>query len=108
MSCAWCCLFLVASVCFLSLCVRVGLLLPPLRACVWFLTASQEYAVHLGHYPESFLVRIYGAYNLVVYGTQFRFFAMENLFYARSRPLVIHERWVGGVGGGMHTEPTRT
>ena len=40
------------------------------------------------------MVRIYGAYNLVVYGTHFRFFVMENLFYVRQpqAPLAIHER----------------
>lgn len=54
-------------------------------------------------YPESFLVRIYGAYNLVVYGTHFRFFVMENLFYVRppKTSLSIYERY-NSVGCRRH------
>ena len=54
---------------------------------------SKEYANHLTKYTESFLVRIYGAFNLVVYGTSFRFFVMENLFHHPRKEIVIHERY---------------
>jgi hypothetical protein len=55
---------------------------------------APEYSQYLLNYPESFLVRIYGAFNLVVYGTSFEFFVMENLFYYKKGvPLMIHERY---------------
>jgi 1-phosphatidylinositol-4-phosphate 5-kinase len=55
---------------------------------------AESYAEHLDMWPGTFLARIYGAYNLVVYGTEFRFFVMENLFFVRrDNPVAIHERY---------------
>lgn len=41
---------------------------------------SDYICLHPKQGQQSFLVRIYGAYTLQLYETNFRFFVMENLF----------------------------
>lgn len=51
---------------------------------------ARKYAEHMADQPQSFLVRVYGVYKLVAYGTEFNFFVMENVLNVNYQ---IHERY---------------
>jgi len=43
------------------------------------------YATYVSCNPETFIVRILGAYSLTIYGNRFYFMVMQNIFYNRNK-----------------------
>lgn len=46
---------------------------------------ADQYATYVSGNPETFIVRILGAYSLTIYGNRFYFMVMQNIFYNRNK-----------------------